>query len=141
VNSNKYTTDQWAFMNLPATQDKIQRELRSAIARFLDTAPEKALLFRTSAILGLLRYYFEEQLARKDGDAYDKATAEEVLISLSVARRRIRTDEAVEKDVEQWLAEMMARPPMTEEERDRLAEWWEKQEASLKAEGKEHWWD
>jgi hypothetical protein len=124
-------------MNLPATQEKIQRDLRSTIVRFLDTAPEKALLFRASAILAILKYYFEEQLAREDGDAYDKATAEEVLIGLSVARRRMRTDE----DVEKRLAEIMANPPMTDEELDKRVKGWEAVEARLKAEGKEHWWD
>jgi hypothetical protein len=131
MNSNKYSPDQWALMNLPATQEKIQRELRSTIVRFLDTAPEKALLFRVSAILGILKYYFEEQLAREDGDAYDDATAKEALVWLSLARRRMRTDE----DVEKWVASIMASPPMTDEELKQ----WEALEALLKAEGKEHW--
>jgi len=124
-------------MNLPATQEKIQRDLRSTIVRFLDTAPEKALLFRASAVLEILKYYFEEELAREDGDAYDKAIVEEVLIGLSVARRRIRTEE----DVEKWLAEIMASPPMTDEELDKQVKGWEAIEAHLKADGKRHWWD
>jgi DnaJ-domain-containing protein 1 len=69
--------------------------MRSAIVRFLDTAPEKALLFRTSAILGILKHYFEQELSREDGDGYDKATAEEVLVGLGCARQRTRTDERV----------------------------------------------
>jgi hypothetical protein len=138
VNPDRYDPDQWAFMNLPETQEKIQRDLRSAIVRFLDTAPEKALLFRASAVLGILRYYFEEFLTREDGDDYEKATAEEVLIALSVARRRMRTDEEVEK----WLAEIMAaHPRMTDEELDGKVKQFEELEARLKAEGKEHWWD
>lgn len=124
-------------MNLPATQDKIQRDLRSAIVRFLDTAPEKALLFRASAILGILKHYFEQELSREDSDAYDKATAGEALVWLSLARRRMRTDE----DVEKWLAEIMASPPMTDEEFDKQLKGWEALEAWLKAEGKEHYRD
>src|ERR1017187_6607294 len=106
MNSNKYSPDQWASMNLPGTQDRIQHDLRSAVVRFLDTAPEKALLFRTSAIIGILTHYFEQELSREDGDDYDKTTAEEVLIGLACARRSMRTDEQVEK----WLAEIKARP-------------------------------
>jgi DnaJ-domain-containing protein 1 len=124
-------------MNLPETLDRIQRDLRGAIARFLDTAPEKALLFRTSAILGILKHYFEQEISREDGDAYDKATAEEVLVVLGLAKRQMRTDEQVEK----WVAEIMESPPMTDEELDKKLKGWEALEARLKAEGKEHWWD
>jgi len=118
---------------------KIQRELRSAIARFLDTAPENALLFRASAILGILKHYFEGHLEREDRDAYDEAAAEEVLVWLSLALRRMRTDEQVEK----WLAEIKASPlpPITDEELDKQLKGSEALEARLKAEGKERWWD
>jgi hypothetical protein len=138
VNSNRYSPDQWAFMNLPATQDKIQRDLRNAIIRFLDTAPEKALLFRASAILRMLKHYFGQELSREDGDAYDKATAEEVLSGLRYPLRHIRTDDEVEK----WLAEIIASERrMTDEELDKRVKEWEAVEARLKAEGKENWWD
>lgn len=137
MTSKKYTQEQWETMTLPATQDKIFHDLRSSVVRFLDTAPEKQLIFRASAILGILRHYFEQQLAREDGDAYDTATAEEVLIGLSAARKRMRTDQ----DVENRLAEIMAAPPMTDEELDKKVEGWRRLDALLKANGLEHWWD
>jgi hypothetical protein len=135
--SNKYSPDQWAFMNLPTTQQKIQRDLKSAVARFLDTAPERSVLLRASVILEILKDYFERQLTRDDGDAYDRSKAEEVLIALSDARRRMRTDQ----DVEKSLAEVMASAPLSEEELAKQVKEWEAFEARLKAEGKEHWWD
>lgn len=119
-------------MNLPATQEKIRRDLRSAVERFLDTAPAGSVLFRTSIILGILRDYFRRRLARKDSDAYDKATAEEVLAGLSFAGTRIRADE----DVEKWLAEIMAAPPITDEEFETRLKEWEALDARLKTEGK-----
>jgi hypothetical protein len=134
---NKYSPDQWAFMNLPVTQGKILRDLRSSVTRFLDTAPEKALILRASAILEILRHYFEAQLERAGDDPYERATSEEVLIGLSTARRRMRTDEVVEREI----AELLALPPMTDEELDRKVKEWEALESRLKKEGLEHWWD
>jgi hypothetical protein len=123
-------------MNLPATQDKIQRDLRSAIVRFLDTSPEKALLFRTSAILHMLKHYFEQELSRGDGDSYDKATAEEVLFGVGFALRHIRRDD----DVEKWVADRIAAAErMTDEELDKHAKEQDALDALFKAAGKERW--
>jgi hypothetical protein len=69
--------------------------------------------------------------------AYDKATAQEALVGLGVAKRRMGTDE----DVEKWLAEIVASPRITGEELDKRVKGWQAMEARLKAEGKEHWWD
>jgi hypothetical protein len=55
----------------------------------------------------------------------------------SLALRRMRTDEQVEK----WLAEIKALPPMTDEELDKKLKGWEALEARRKAKGKEQWWD
>jgi hypothetical protein len=49
----------------------------------------------------------------------------------------LRSDEAVEQEV----ADMMAKPPLSEEEAAKKLKEWEKVEALVKASGKKHWWE
>jgi hypothetical protein len=49
----------------------------------------------------------------------------------------LRSDEAVEQEV----AEMIAKPPLSEEETAKKLKEWEKVESLVKASGKKHWWE
>jgi hypothetical protein len=120
-------------MNLPETQQRMRADLRSIIARFLDTAPDGQIIARASVVIGILKEYFETQYEDEDADVYDRSKAETVLTGLRMARKLLGTDESDEKLV----AEALASGPPTEAQIKRREEF----DAAVKARGKEHWWD
>lgn len=128
-------------MNRPETEEKIRQDLKSALGRFLDSAPQGQIIARVSDVFVILKDCFE--LLYEHGDIHDRAKAETVLFALRSATKLFRTDEEIEQGVANAIAEVTANPATEEEVKKREAKTkeWEKLEARLKAEGKKHWWE
>ena len=143
--SERYDPDQWECMNKPQAQSKIQEALGSYLRSFLDTAPEGSELARVKEVLSMVMRYFEREYQLAEGgatrDPKRSSIAEEVLMALAAARKRIRSDEALDT----WLAEIekevRSSPPIPPEVLDQETEAWREFEEKLRQQGKEHWWE
>jgi hypothetical protein len=96
---DKYSTDQWNRMNQSDSQQKLRKELRSALVRFLDTSAEcDGYPFRMADILEMLRGYaradridgMNERLKCPAMDSQRVLVSDSVIGALTYAESQLR---------------------------------------------------